>query len=345
MAIEFSRKVIFTKTPLKKKINTPNFSLYPLEHEEFFVPKLCNLFPVVFEFSYDPTVVENVDTGFPELDELLSKMSPSQIIEETIILILTTCSNHYFKNKWMFHGFWGVEIDTDNPDDYKDVGLPKWCFPYFNQQELFEKKFIFNFSNPNISKVDVIESKEYFANHSKYSEGIIDEIKIPEIFYRFSISYAMLIGDELEIVKRGMQHLYNGIEIIDNKKTTGLLAIFTALETMVNLEYRNQTIKHCDTCGQPKYKVSKKFIEFLMKYVSKDGKKKFNALYSLRSKIVHAGKMMESETLFSDASIDTRRMEKIQIFEIIQYTRFAIVMWVCENTKEEYSKLLALMQA
>ena len=64
------------------------------------------------------------------------------------------------------------------------------------------------------------------------------------------------------------------------------------------------TVK-CEECGQQKYGVSRKFREYLLKYIgdSPNNKRKFNNYYSLRSKIVHTGRQLKTELLFVGCGI------------------------------------------
>jgi len=338
---QFNRRVIFSRTPLMTFLETPNFVLYPISKEKLFIPKLCNLYPAVLEYQYDPTVKAISNSGIPELDELMDKMAPSQIFEDLAIMLLTTCSNHFFKNKISIQeSIWGIQIVSDNPKDFKDTGLPKWCFPYFNFESIFDERFIFSFSKPAIDRTKFIDVKKYFLTDPEYDEASAKEISMPIVFLRFIMSYSLLDIDDALVVDKAMKHLYNGVEIVDTKKTTALLSFFTALETMVNLEYKNIKVDSCDCCGQPRFKVTKKFKEFLFNYVSKSSNKKFDELYSLRSKIVHTGEMMQSEILFTGIPMDDRVKESIKIKEVLSICRLAIINWVCMKSKEKFDLFL-----
>ena len=89
-----------------------------------------------------------------------------------------------------------------------------------------------------------------------------------------------------------MNHLYTSMELHSKRKTTAMISAFTAIETMMNYEYRAVKPEHCDTCGQlDNTKSPNVFRNFLMKYTgtSDANRKTFNQLYSLRSKVIHTG--------------------------------------------------------
>ena len=124
-------------------------------------------------------------------------------------------------------------------------------------------------------------------------------------------------------------------EILFTKRTLALLSSFTAVETMVNLEYRDQAAEKCTVCGQLRFSIAKKFREYLSKYIgdSAENKKKFNTYYSLRSKIVHTGMRLKSEVLFADHPKEALDSEYIQRLEILQMGKLAIANWLIKNNR------------
>lgn len=102
---------------------------------------------------------------------------------------------------------------------------------------------------------------------------------------------------------------------------------------MVNLEYRGTKTEICLTCNQPKFSVSKKYREFLLKYLgnSKNNKRKFNDYYSLRSKIVHTGQLLKTENLYSNLTKEEKHQEFITIIEILQISKLSIIQWLLKH--------------
>ena len=104
-------------------------------------------------------------------------------------------------------------------------------------------------------------------------------------------AYYGLNAETKKTIDSAINHTVSAMELRKHKKTLSIIAAFTSMETMVNNEFKDEKVERCGECNQLQYKVAKKFRDFLFKYVGKstENKKKFNAFYLLRSKIVHAG--------------------------------------------------------
>ena len=68
---------------------------------------------------------------------------------------------------------------------------------------------------------------------------------------------------------------------------------------------------------------------------SDENKAKFNQYYSLRSKIVHTGKHMISEKLFSEISKADRDTDFLTQIEVIQLSKLAITNWLLIKRSEK----------
>jgi hypothetical protein len=149
-------------------------------------------------------------------------------------------------------------------------------------------------------------------------------------------AYFLLNPATRQIIDVAISNSVSAIELRRTKKTLSLLASFTSLETMVNLEFKDVPTDKCGKCGQPKYSISRKFREFLLKYIATadSNKKKYNEYYTLRSKIVHAGQQVRNEKLFSGLSDDEQHKEFITQIEIIQMGKMSIVHWLLINQRE-----------
>jgi hypothetical protein len=70
------------------------------------------------------------------------------------------------------------------------------------------------------------------------------------------------------------------------------LFMVSAIEALIEIEYKDQKTEHCDSCGQQQYKVSKKFKKFLYDYGFEEDNKVKNKFYTMRSKIAHSGSLL-----------------------------------------------------
>jgi len=106
---------------------------------------------------------------------------------------------------------------------------------------------------------------------------------------------------------------------------------------MVNYENKDFEPQRCDKCGQLEYKVSKKYRDYLLKYIGDNisNKKKFNALYNLRSEIVHTGMKLKSESLWTDIPREEKDKEFLNHLEVILMSKLSIINWLIINTNHK----------
>ncbi|NVN94653.1 MAG: hypothetical protein HXX18_05145 [Bacteroidetes bacterium] len=71
----------------------------------------------------------------------------------------------------------------------------------------------------------------------------------------------------------------------------------------------------------------------LLKYIgnNQNNKRKFNALYGLRSKIIHTGMNFKSENLWSDLPKEEKKKELISQLEVILLSKMSIINWLITN--------------
>lgn len=181
-----------------------------------------------------------------------------------------------------------------------------------------------------------IPNKLYYVANPNIDFDKERVITFPALLEETMDAYFSLNQTVKPVVDVAISHSVSAIEIRQSKKTLSLLASFTSLETMINLEFKNVSSEKCSVCGQVKYSIARKFREFLLKYVATadTNKKKYNDYYSLRSKIVHAGQQVRNEKLFSGLSEDEQHKELITQIEIIQMGKMAIVHWLLINARK-----------
>ncbi len=330
----YHKLIFFTRTELKGAyIFKDIFQIYPIKGEGYPYSKIQKHFPNYIEVKTSPEDNLNIPTTYSELDKFISKFAPSIVKQDLILNLLTTCSNHLFFRYEDLNGIWALPVKSLIPEDYNDAESI-WCLPIYGAKKIFENNVIIKFSDiSKYNKIEQVKYSEYFLNDIDPDKEHSGPIKFANVIDAFLNSFFNLENELKPIVNQAMYHLRNGVELAESKKTLCLLSLFTSLETMVNLEYRDFKAENCETCGQQKFEISKKFRNFLLKYVSNNpkNKAKFNKLYSLRSKIVHSGEILNSEFLFSEASQETIAIENLKIVEVVQFCRLSIINWVTQH--------------
>jgi hypothetical protein len=135
---------------------------------------------------------------------------------------------------------------------------------------------------------------------------------------------------------------YNSSKIRMISPSMAYVALVSSIENMCGLEAELDGIKFesCEKCGNQIYKLSKRFREFVMKYSLKKNnngnfKKNINDVYSLRSKIAHAG-----ELLYMDYAGSEFSMKEYMNYNILmKYVRVCLYNWIVLTIKDgKYSK-------
>lgn len=121
----------------------------------------------------------------------------------------------------------------------------------------------------------------------------------------------------------------NGEILMSTAASMAVVAFASSIENMV--EFENQRIKNkaifCHECGQRQYKISSSFYDFLDKFcggTDNDSNRKFKKFYNMRSKIVHAGSILEFDriqTIFPqeehDRLCEFSTLARIALFEYL----------------------------
>lgn len=333
----FQRTVIFTKTELGGYFRYKDlFQVFPANFDGMPYSKMQEHFPVILEYWVDDTdtVIAEKDWG----DFVYSYTETATILrkQDIILSLLTVFTNHQFFRYTDFMGSWGMPILRDDPHEEMNSWASKWCLPQFFFPGLPDQLRITGFSTPYVSPIPRVHNKLYYVANPNIDFDKKRVITFPALLEETIDAYLALSTPIKDIVDVAIAHSVSALELRLSKKTLSLLASFTSLETMVNLEFKDTPTEKCETCGQVKYSIAKKFREFLLKYVATadSNKKKYNDYYSLRSKIVHAGQQVRNERLFSGLSDEEQHKEFITQIEIIQMGKMAIIHWLVSNYRE-----------
>ena len=89
----------------------------------------------------------------------------------------------------------------------------------------------------------------------------------------------------------------------------------------------------CEACGQQKFRVTNKFINFLDTYVdgkrnNPKNKKIFNDIYRYRSKIAHTGALLLGDAHQNWEAKETREKQFRLHLMTMQFARLSLVNWL-----------------
>ncbi|GAB2464284.1 hypothetical protein GCM10011375_16430 [Hymenobacter qilianensis] len=310
----------FERTPKNKlQRHFPNILEYWIDEND----KVTKLFGDDDE-DYD-------DNGL--MNELATLTATTITKEEKILSLLTTFTNNIFFTYKGIDGSWGMPTDNTIPREDLNSASSKWSMGIFFYPGMPDDLKISGFTEITINPIQTVDYPDYYLDQPHLDSDWYTDIQFPSILDYLLDSYFNLEGNAANSVNAAISYTASAVELFNTRKTLSLLSSFTSLETMVNLEYDGVDPCRCRECGQQRFSISKKFRDYLLKYIgdTQSNKKKFNKYYALRSKIVHTGKQLQSELLFADVEQTIRHEELITRTEILQLGKLSIINWLLEN--------------
>ena len=336
--ITYHSALIFTKTPLKRHFRYRDlFQVFPADHLEGLPSSaLQKHYPAILEYWVSDEEPAPIMDVFKDMTDFLAPTT-RQIIKQDLILSLLSCfTTHLFFRYTDMNGVWGLPAPgPEVPEEEINNWSSAWNLTLFYTPTLAEQLKITAFSPQRYEDVTFVRHFPYYQHDPNLDLDSKREITFPETIYMDLDSYFAQDTATREVIDTAISYSVSAIEFRSSKKNMSVVAAFTAVETMVNFEFRDVEPQQCGTCGQLQYKVMKKYRDYLLKYLgdSPHNKKKFNSYYSFRSRIVHTGERLQTEKLFADVPDEARDTEFITQLEILILSKFAIVQWLLKNRK------------
>jgi hypothetical protein len=334
----YHRCLCFTKVPLAGQFRYKDvFQILPANLDGLPKSKYQKHFPVILEYWTTEEERTTPNEDWEGLTELVSDYTARFRKEDRILTLLSTVTNNLFFKYSANASSWGMPILTDDPGEEVNEQSAVWCFRIFHFPELPSQFSISGFSKKQFDDIGKRKHLDYFLHDPNLDFDENRVIEFPATIERMLDSYFNLDNNTVSIINTAASYIVAAMELYGNRNTMSLLSSFTAMETMVNLEFRAVNPIRCTTCGQPQHKVAAKFKEYLLKYIghSDNNKRKFNSYYALRSKIVHTGQQLKTESLFSDVSSEEQEKELLTRIEVLQTSRLAIANWLLYNHRKE----------
>ncbi len=337
---KFERVIIFTKVPLDGFYRYKDiFQIFPADFTNMPDNPYKRHYVNILEYWFTEEEKIIRETEYENLKELFSLTATTVTKQDKIISLLNSFTNNSFFKYNSNDYVWAMPLlfneATKEISEEVNFLSSQWCSKGFHFPTLPNQLQITGFTNVNLNEVKKLPHSLFYTFYPNLDNDRNQSIVFPESFDTILDSYFSLAKEIMVILDAAIGYNVAAIELISKKRTLALLASFTAMETMVNLEYRDQVTENCKNCGQVKFKVAKKFRDYLLKYIgeSLENKKKFNSYYSLRSKIVHTGMRLKAEILFSEFPKEDLEAEYISRIEILQTGKLAIANWLIMNAR------------
>ncbi|KWU58956.1 hypothetical protein AWW70_19165 [Bacillus mycoides] len=158
-------------------------------------------------------------------------------------------------------------------------------------------------------KLEVFQEEDFIDDHSVKEDYFVISEKGKK-FVNILTDTEQDLNPEIELFLKACSHFHsarkqeqkmfhedeNGMVVVHNKGDETELATtlyLSALEVATLIGFKEEK---CDACGQPKFQISKRVRELTSRYLPKHLVKDFVNYYDKRSKYLHAGMRLNTET-------------------------------------------------
>jgi hypothetical protein len=251
--------------------------------------------------------------------------------------LLSAITNHHFfkEDEVVDSGIWGV-VKTEEVDI---EAKSQWVEELYFWPEIGEDlhghlpiHLSENVEAPIVSTTDSESDFHYYfdGEHPQYP----DEIIFPDCASRAIQAYSQLDTKTKVKIDAITQLIDNGLALIGRMKSLSFLSFVSAIEALQKMA-PTEEVSHCEKCGQLKYEVSKRFVDFLSYYVSSSDEdiKIYRKIYGMRSEIAHKGGLLLGDA-HRNWSRQTAQDREFKLHKITaQIARVSLVNWLLETLK------------
>lgn len=352
MPRNFIKNIIFSKTPLNSCYRFGDkFQIYPVNLENAPKSPHATHFPMIIEYYLDDAEIKEVkEFDGKSINQTVAELSAQTNKLTQITNLISTITNHRLFFYRHIEMLWAVAVPDDLTDEVKkefNKISSSWSIPSYVYENIGKEMFITEFSNPDVPKIELLPQRLYYFYEP--FEGKKKSINFPNTADEIFNNYFNLNDKELKIINSAMHQFCNGLDIFKNMKSLSFFSIVSSIETLVNLEFKNEKIdfecndcktiktsdRHCQKCGRPIWGITAKFREFLFKYVSdkKEAKKIYSQIYNIRSKITHTEYLLNGDN-FSDWEFNNKT-EEISMLHLkaMQIARRSFANWLLSKSE------------
>jgi Apea-like HEPN len=329
-----SKTIIFCLTELQGKY-APNDSLvlYPCSFPNAPRSKYSKHFPIVLEYNLDkyPLKLSTNTKAFMEWKERQIDLS------NCLARLLSALTNHHFfkEDEIIDSGIWGIaktdEVDIEAKCQWVEERYfwPEIDEDLYGATSVPQSKRI---TAPIVSTIDSESDFNYYfdGEHPEYP----DEIVFPDCASKALYAYTQLDTKTQIKIDAITQLIDNGLALIGRMKSLSFLSFVSAIEALQKMT-QTEEVSHCEKCGQLKYEVSKRFVDFLSHYVSDsdEDKKIYKQIYNMRSDIAHKGGLLLGDA-HQNWSRQIKQEREFKFHKITaQIARLSLVNWLLYNQK------------
>ncbi len=236
-----------------------------------------------------------------------------------LIDLLSVFSNYYFF-QYSNNQAWFIDLANHKNDSV--WGQEVYKSDIVNQIEFESEDF-----SKHEKEIDFIEHNEYFNTYAGRLRT--DPINFPESLSDLYRKYLSLDTEKRKAYRNASILFKSGLLLKDERINLSLayVSFISCIETLIYYEHKDEDIERCKHCGQLRYRTTRKFKDFMEKYISKDKdfQKYSQDIYNIRSQIIHRGQLLISDEKMFEL------MDSVKIEYLIRLTRITMVNWLVSN--------------
>lgn len=337
----YRREIVFSYAPLKGYFRFKDiFQILPPDASLPQQPFSSGHNPIIIEISYDKPDTEYYD--YPTNSGVIknpipswqSDMTHANIKIEEIIRLLTVFTNYPFFIYKLEHA-WFIPSNGD------DFGQSVWGQTSYHCPE-FDKN-IKDFSTHPHQKIEL-------KNLQNYHTWTPDKpINFPENLDYLFEKYYSLTDEKKESFDSACILFCNGVDLLFKMNSLAFAALISTIETLIDSDSApiktcskcnsvTESPFRCDNCGNYYWGVRAKFRKFLQDYGPDDPeiKKYANKIYTIRSSILHGGKLLLGDLFkYSALKNDDTFYEGLELRHLVVFTRICLINWLLTHDQKE----------
>lgn len=228
----------------------------------------------IMEHSYSLGTKPKIEEfqQFPIPDSVAQSDENEQVLNEILFLVNSITSEEFFR--YNSRQSWMIRMDGSHESCWGQEG---YRAPDY-ERDLKELEKFPEHNNPVAFTLKNIDAG-----------NLVRRVMVKDLFDLYFQSEDKALKEKYMNACVVLSKSYN-LRQVD--MSASYIFLVTAIEALIEIENAGVKVEHCKDCGQPKYQVRKKFLNFIDKYGYEVDKKTKDLFYNLRSGIAHSGQLL-----------------------------------------------------
>ncbi|MFN8423732.1 MAG: hypothetical protein U0470_10260 [Anaerolineae bacterium] len=155
------------------------------------------------------------------------------------------------------------------------------------------------YNHPDIGSPDAVEPTPDVDFHDEIVLALRDDegdgVQIVHMRDLLNVYFSAADSDSKRLFRSACRVAARARRISQFDLSTSFLLLVSSIEALIHLKHRDMPVVSCKECGQDRYRVARKFKDFLEEYCYEIDAKARDRIYKLRSALVHRGQVLPLE--------------------------------------------------